>query len=209
MHCRSPAGVQQCDSSGVGEGDGLAGVHRVAGVPDGEAGAFQLLHLGIGDAGAGEGGHGQSACQQVFVELGTAGDGEQCRPVVGRESSFVGRRCCGGGLDGLQGGEHLLGGGVARVGGFLQLVHGAVDAYEEGTVDRELTARETVEQLEVEGDADLGVGQGAVPVDQLGVWLVEGAAVAVGPQGVDVVAVTASRRWSSCVTARRVGVGAG
>ncbi|GAB2331299.1 hypothetical protein STREPTOSP366_64480 [Streptomyces variabilis] len=80
-----------------------------------------------------------------------------------------------------------MGGGVARLGGFLQLVHGAVDAYEEGAVDRELTAREPVEQLEVEGDADLGVGQRAMPVGQLGVWFVEGAAVAVGPQGVDVV----------------------
>ncbi|MFF0165420.1 hypothetical protein [Streptomyces prasinus] len=48
--------------------------------------------------------------------------------------------------------------------------------------------REPVEQLEVEGDADLGVGQRAVPINQLGVWFVEGAAVAVGPQGVDVVA---------------------
>lgn len=81
-----------------------------------------------------------------------------------------------------------MGGGVARVGGFLQLVRGAVDAYEEGAVDRELTAREAVEQLEVEGDADLRAGQRAVPVDQLGVRFVEDAAVTVGPQGVDVVA---------------------
>src|SRR5690606_13589661 len=167
--------------SGIGEGDGLAGVHRVAGVPDDEAGAFQLLHLGIGDAGAGGGGHGCPAGQQVFVELGTAGDGEQCRPVVDRKRWPVGRRCCGDDLDGLQGGGDLLGGGVARVGGFLQLVHSAVDAYEEGAVDGEFTAREPVEQFEVEGDADLGAGQCAVPVDQLDVRFVEDAAVAVGP----------------------------
>ncbi|WAX77048.1 hypothetical protein [Streptomyces sp. KMM 9044] len=77
---------------------------------------------------------------------------------------------------------------MARVGGYLQLVHGAVDAYEEGAVDRELAVHEPVEQLEVEGDADLCVGRRAVPVNQLGVWFVEGVAVAVGPQGVDAVA---------------------
>lgn len=107
------------------------------------------------------------------MELGTAGDGEQGRTVVGRKRWAVRRRCCGDGLDRLQGGEHILCGNVARVGGFLQLVHGAVEAYEEGAVDRELTAREPVEQLEVEGDADLGAGQGTVPVNQLGVRFIQ------------------------------------
>ncbi|WP_406330014.1 hypothetical protein [[Kitasatospora] papulosa] len=126
----------------------------------------------------------------------------------GRERSFVGGRWCGG-LDGLQGCEHLFGCGVARVGGFLQLVHGAIDAYEESTVDRELTAREPVEQLEVEGDADLSAGQRAVPVNQLGVRFIEDAALAVGHRVSMSWPVTASMRWSSCVTARRTGVGAG
>lgn len=39
----------------------------------------------------------------------------------------------------------------------------------------------------MEDDASLGPGQLPVPVHQLGVLLVEDAAVAVGPQGVDVV----------------------
>ncbi|MET8013517.1 hypothetical protein ABZU86_16800 [Streptomyces sp. NPDC005271] len=45
-----------------------------------------------------------------------------------------------------------------------------------------------MEENAVEGHAGLCPGQLAVPVDQVGMWLVEDAAVAVRPQGVDVMA---------------------
>ncbi|MEW2079117.1 hypothetical protein AB0941_37010 [Streptomyces sp. NPDC013433] len=70
----------------------------------------------MGDAGAGGGCDGHPAGQQVFVELGAAGDGEQRRLIVSRELLRVGRdgRCCD--FDGFQGGEHIPGSGVPRVG---------------------------------------------------------------------------------------------
>lgn len=120
----------------------------------------------------------------MFVELGAAGDGEQPRLVVRREL-LRDRRCCG--FDGLQDGEHIPGSGVPRVGSLFQLVHGAVDTREQSAVDVELAAGQAVEEAQMEDDASLGLGQLPVPVHQLGVLLVEDAAVAVGPQGVDVV----------------------
>jgi hypothetical protein len=95
---------------------------------------------------------------------------------------------CGGGLDGLQRGDHLPDGGVACGGGLLQLVYGAVDAREQSAVDGKLAAGQTVEEDAVEGHAGLGPCQLAVPVDQVGMCLIEDAAVAVSPQGVDVLA---------------------
>nr|WP_319020124.1 hypothetical protein [Streptomyces sp. C8S0] len=108
------------------------------------------------------------------------------RLIVARERSFATGRCCCGVLDGLQDGEHPAGGGIARVGGLLHLVHGAVDALEPGGVNGELAAGQAVEEREVERDADLGPGQLAVLVDQVGVRFVENTAVAKGPQRVDV-----------------------
>ncbi|MFI5820242.1 hypothetical protein ACIA8I_14135 [Streptomyces rishiriensis] len=185
---RRPSGGEQCGASGVGEGDWLAGAHRVVGIPDDQAGVLQSLELGVRDAGAGGGCDGHPAGQQVFVELGAAGDSEQRRLVVRRELLRVVRGGRRGSLDGLQGGEHLPGSGVPCIAGLLQLVHGAVDSREQGVIDVELAAGEAVEEAEVEGDGGLGLGQLAVLVDQVGMWLVEDAAVAVGPQGVDVVA---------------------
>ncbi|MEV7064319.1 hypothetical protein AB0N97_16125 [Streptomyces collinus] len=54
-------------------------------------------------------------------------------------------------------------------------------------VDFELAVGQAVEEAQVEDNAILGLGQLPVPVHQLGVLLVENAAVAVGPQGADVV----------------------
>lgn len=146
----------------------------------------------------------------MFVEFGAACDGEQRGLIVRRELPGVGRGSRRCGFDGLQGGEHLPSRGVPSGGSLLQLVHGAVDAREQGAVDVELAAGQTAEEPKVESDADLGIGQFSVPVDQLRVRFVEDAAVAVGPQGVDVVPRAASRRWSSGETTRRVlGAGSG
>ncbi|MCZ0974391.1 hypothetical protein O1L55_30300 [Streptomyces albulus] len=78
--------------------------------------------------------------------------------------------------------------GIPRSGGSFQLIDGAADAFAQRGVDGELAVGQAVEQGAVEGHRCFGLGQRAVSVGQKGLSLVEEAAVAVVPQGVDVVA---------------------
>ncbi|WP_319667621.1 hypothetical protein [Streptomyces ipomoeae] len=162
---------------------------RVADIRRDQPSRFEPLQLGVRDPGAGGGGHGHPAGQEMLMQLGAAGDGQQRRLVGCRKRSATGRLsgACGG-LDRLQGGDHSDRGSVAFTGGLLQLMHRAVDPSEQGGVDGELAAGEPVQDLSVKGHAGLGLGQLAVQVHQTCVRLVEDAAVAIGPEGVYVVA---------------------